>query len=94
MGASVLLCHLVAADDNHDILHIANTGLNEAILCRSGEAIQMTSPHVADKNKDERKRVVELKGFVTKVCRCLCSCCNHLCPCRMEWLMLFVSLHV
>jgi len=71
MGASMLLCHLVATDDNYDIIHIANTGLNEAILCRNGEAIQLTSPHVPDKNKDEQKRVVELKGFITKVSRFL-----------------------
>jgi len=70
MGASVLLCHLVTADDNHDILHVANAGLNEAILCRDGEAIKINSLHAADKNKDERKRIVELRGFVTKVSKC------------------------
>ena len=81
MGASVLLCHLVTADDNRDILHIANVGLNEAILCSNGEVIQITLPHVADKSKNELERVVGLKGFVTKVSRCFATVCVNAMSC-------------
>ena len=49
------------------MLHIANTGLCEAILCRDGEVMQLTSAHAADTNKDERQRIIQLGGFITKV---------------------------
>ena len=63
----MLLCHLTTTDKNDCVLHIANTGLCEAILCRNGEIVQLTSPHTADTNKNERQRIIQLGGFITKV---------------------------
>ena len=84
------------------MLCIANTGLCEAILCRDGEVIQLTSPHAADTNKDEYQRIVQLGGFITKVCAYFLSLkisCIALYVCgtcttflyRMEWSMLLVN---
>ena len=66
-GASLLLCHLATTNKDDHVIHIANTGLCEAILCRDGEIIRLTSPHAADTNKDERQRIIQLGGFITKV---------------------------
>ena len=66
-GASLLLCRLTTTASNDCVLHIANTGLCEAVLCRDGEVIQLTPPHAADTNKDESQRIIQLGGFITKV---------------------------
>lgn len=66
-GASLLLCHLTNTAKKDCVLHIANTGLCEAILCRDGEIIPLASPHAANTNKEECQRIIELGGFITKV---------------------------
>ena len=69
----MLLCHLKSTANNDHVLHVANTGLCEAILCRDGEAIQLTSPHATNTNKDECQRIIQLGGFITKVIwACIC----------------------
>lgn len=63
----MILCRLATTVNDDCVLHIANTGLCEAILCRDGEVVQLTSPHAANTNKDECQRILQLGGFVTKV---------------------------
>lgn len=67
LGASLLLCRLTTTAKDDHMLHIANTGLCEAILCRDGEVIRLTSPHAANTNKEECQRIIQLGGFITKV---------------------------
>ena len=66
-GTSLLLCRLMTNANNDCVLHVANTGLCEAVLFRDGEVMQLTSPHTANTNKDEWQRIIQLGGFITKV---------------------------
>lgn len=66
-GCSVVLCHFHALKDGTYVLNVANTGLGEAILCRSGRAVPLTTPHSPSTNIKERTRVVDAKGFISQV---------------------------
>ena len=48
-------------------LNVANTGLGEAILCRSGRPVPLTTPHSPATSVQERVRIAESRGFVSRV---------------------------
>ncbi len=76
-GCSVILSHIHALKDGMYVLNIANTGLGEAVLCRSGRAVPLTTPHNPATNSRERTRIADSRGFVSQVsqlvfyCQCL-----------------------
>ncbi len=49
------------------MLNVVNTGLGEAILCRSGRAVPLTTPHLPATNAQERSRVASTQGFISQV---------------------------
>lgn len=66
-GSSAVLCHLHALPEGGYVLNVANTGLGEAILCRSGRAVPLTTPHTPSSNMSERTRIADTRGFVSQV---------------------------
>lgn len=67
-GCSVVLCHIHHARRRGVyLLNTANTGLGEAILCRGGRAIPLTTTHSPATNPSERTRIIEAKGFISQV---------------------------
>ena len=50
------------------MLNVANTGLGEAILCRSGRPVPLTTAHSPATNAQERTRIADSRGFVSRVC--------------------------
>lgn len=68
-GSSAVICHLRMLSNGSYELNVANTGLGEAILCRSGRAVPLTTPHSPSTNMSERTRVADTRGFVSQVNR-------------------------
>lgn len=77
LGASCTLCHIVAnssatsnddaVDDVRYVLHVANSGHTEAVLCRRGVAVVLTKRFIVDESKDEYDRVRMAGSIVTEV---------------------------
>ena len=66
-GSSLILCHIQDIYEQTYRLSVASTGLGEAILCRSGRAVPLTSPHSPSSNTNEMMRVADARGFVSQV---------------------------
>ena len=66
-GCSVVLCHLHAREDGSYVVNVANAGLGEAILSRSGRAVPLTTTHSPATNAQERIRITDSKGFISQV---------------------------
>ena len=48
-------------------LNVANTGLGDAILCHGSQVIPLTVAHNPATNRDEVRRIVKEKGFISEV---------------------------
>ena len=66
-GCSAVVCHIIAMPHGGYVLNVANTGLGEAILCRSGRPVPLTTPHSPATSAQERERIAESRGFVSRV---------------------------
>lgn len=67
-GCSAVLCHIHHVRKRGVyLLHTANTGLGEAVLCRGGRVVPLTTAHSPATNPSERTRIVEAKGFISQV---------------------------
>lgn len=66
-GCSAILSHIHMLKDGTYVLNVANTGLGEAILCRSGRAVPLTTSHDPSTNTRERTRIADSRGFVSQV---------------------------
>ena len=66
-GCSTILTHIHVLKNGAYILNVANTGLGEAILCRSGRAVPLTTAHEPSTNPRERTRIADSRGFISQV---------------------------
>ena len=66
-GSSLILCHIQEVYDQTYTLNVASTGLGVAILCRSGRAVPLTTPHSPSSNAKEMMRIADARGFVSQV---------------------------
>ena len=66
-GSSAVICHIHMLPNGSYVLNVANTGLGEAILCRSGRGVPLTTPHAPATNFNERTRIADTRGFVSQV---------------------------
>ena len=66
-GSSAVVSHIHMLPNGSYVLNAANTGLGEAILCRSGRAVPLTTPHNPAVNVNERTRIADTRGFVSQV---------------------------
>jgi len=66
-GCSTILAHIRMLKDGNYVLNVANSGIGEAILCRSGRPVPLTTPHDPGNNPMERTRIADSRGFVSQV---------------------------
>ena len=66
-GSSAVVCHIHMLANGSYVLNVANTGLGEAILCRNGRAVPLTTPHSPTTNIKERARIADARGFISQV---------------------------
>ena len=69
-GASMILTHLKQDTTGGGYtLNVANTGLGDAILCHGSQVTPLTVAHNPATNRDEVRRIVKEKGFISEVSR-------------------------
>ena len=67
-GASMILTHLKQDTTGGGYtLNVANTGLGDAILCHGSQVTPLTVAHNPATNRDEVRRIVKEKGFISEV---------------------------